>query len=211
MTLAYASDDEKPMCAEQKGPDPAHPPNSTAALIRSARLGDQTARHTLLKRFLPLLLRWAHGRLPLAVRDVNDTEDFVQIALVKALKQLASFNSDRPGSFLIYLRRILLNQVRDEVRKRRSQPKTVELDESIPEGEQGGTQLERIIGEEQLSAYQNAVARLSKRQQELVIMRLEFGLSYPEIAAEVCSTPDAVRVMVARAVAKLAIELDEVR
>jgi RNA polymerase sigma-70 factor (ECF subfamily) len=211
MTLGCASDDEKPMCAEQVGPDPAHPSNSTAALIRSARLGDQTARHTLLKRFLPLLLRWAHGRLPLTVRDVNDTEDFVQIALIKALKQLASFNSDRPGSFLIYLRRILLNQVRDEVRKRRSRPKTVELDESIPEDEQGATQLERIIGGEQLDAYQSAVARLPKRQQELVIMRLEFGLSYPEIAAEVCSTADAVRVMVARAVAKLAIELDEVR
>jgi len=211
MMLGCVSDDETQMRAEQNGHDAAHSSNSTAALIHSARLGDPAARHTLLKRFLPLLLRWAHGRLPLAVRDVNDTEDFVQIALIKALKQLASFNSERPGSFLIYLRRILLNQVRDEVRKRRSRPKTVELDEGIPEGEQGETQLERIIGGEQLSAYQSAVARLSKRQQELVIMRLEFGLSYPEIAAEVCSTPDAVRVMVTRAVAKLAIALDEVR
>jgi RNA polymerase sigma factor (sigma-70 family) len=177
MTLECASDSEKRMHAEQTGHDAACSSNSTAALIRSARLGDHAARHTLLKRFLPLLLRWAHGRLPLAVRDVNDTEDFVQIALIKALKQLASFNSDRPGSFLIYLRRILLNQVRDEVRKRRSRPKAVELDESLPEGEQGEPQLERIIGAEQLSAYQSAVARLSKRQQELVIMRLEFGLS----------------------------------
>ncbi len=42
-------------------------------------------------------------------------------------------------------------------------------------------------------------------------MRLEFGMSYPEIAAEVGGTADAVRVMVTRAVAKLAIELDEVR
>ena len=34
-------------------------------------------------------------------------------------------------------------------------------------------------------------------------MRVEFGMSYPEIAAEVDGTPDAVRVMVARAIVQL--------
>ena len=38
-------------------------------------------------------------------------------------------------------------------------------------------------------------------------MRLEFGMSYPEIATEVGSTPDAVRVMVARALVQLATAL----
>ena len=185
-------------------------PNSTAVLIRHARRGDPGARHTLLNRFLPLLRRWAHGRLPAVVRDINDTEDFVQIALIKALSQIAAFRSERPGSFLIYLRRILLNQIRDEVRKRRGRPKNVDLDENLP-SEKDAIHLEQLIGAERLLSYERALARLSKRQQELVVMRLEFGLSYPEIAAEVASTPDAVRVMVSRAVAKLAIQLDEVR
>jgi RNA polymerase sigma-70 factor, ECF subfamily len=199
-----------PMCAELQE-DGAIALNSTAALIRSARDGDDAARHTLLKRFLPLLLRWAHGRLPITLRDVNDTEDFVQIALIKALNQLGTFRSDRPGSFLIYLRRILLNQVRDELRRRRARPRTVELDDSVQEVADVETHIERAIGVEKFSAYQSAVGKLAKRQQELVIMRLEFGLSYPEIAAEVGGTPDAARVMVTRAVAKLALELDEVR
>jgi RNA polymerase sigma-70 factor (ECF subfamily) len=198
------------MCAELQE-EGAIAFNSTAALIRSARGGDDGARHALLKRFLPLLLRWAHGRLPITLRDVNDTEDFVQIALIKALNQLATFRSDRPGSFLIYLRRILLNQVRDELRRRRARPRTVELDDSVQEVADVETHLERAIGAEKFSAYQTAVGKLAKRQQELVIMRLEFGLSYPEIAAEVGGTPDAARVMVTRAVAKLALELDEVR
>lgn len=198
------------MCAELDENE-AIASNSTAALLRSARLGDDGARHALLKRFLPLLMRWAHGRLPVTVRDVNDTEDFVQIALIKALNQLATFRSDRPGSFLIYLRRILLNQVRDELRRRRARPRIVELDESVQEVAEVETHIERAIGAEKFSAYQTAVGKLAKRQQELVIMRLEFGLSYPEIAAEVGGTPDAARVMVTRAVAKLALELDEVR
>ena len=199
-----------PMCAELQDVG-AIELNSTAALIRSARDGDDRARHALLKRFLPLLLRWAHGRLPITLRDVNDTEDFVQIALIKALNQLGTFRSDRPGSFLIYLRRILLNQVRDELRRRRARPRTVELDESVQEVADVETHIERAIGAEKFDAYQAAVGKLAKRQQELVIMRLEFGLSYPEIAAEVGGTPDAARVMVTRAVAKLALELDEVR
>ena len=52
-----------------------------------------------------------------------------------------------------------------------------------------------------------ALAQLPKRQQELIVMRMEFGMSYPEIAAEVDSTPDAVRVMVARAIVQLSREL----
>jgi DNA-directed RNA polymerase specialized sigma24 family protein len=39
------------------------------------------------------------------------------------------------------------------------------------------------------------------------MMRLEFGLSYPEIAVETDSTPDAVRVMIARAIVQLAEKL----
>jgi RNA polymerase sigma-70 factor, ECF subfamily len=196
---------------EQPRVDIALTGGPTLALIRRARGGDDTAKTALLKRFQPLLLRWAHGRLPLIVRDMNDTVDFVQIALIKALNKLEAFESDRPGSFLIYLRQILLNQVRDEVRRRRVRPRTVEFEEGIANDENEQTHVERIIGAERLSAYQAAVGKLPKRQQELVIMRLEFGMSYPEIAAEAESTPDAVRVMVTRAVAKIAVELEHVR
>jgi hypothetical protein len=89
-----------PMCAELQG-DGTIALDSTAALIRRMCGGDESAGHTLPKRFLGLLLRWAHGRLPITLRDVNDTEDFVQIALIKALNQMDTFRSDRPGSSLI--------------------------------------------------------------------------------------------------------------
>ena len=54
-----------------------------------------------------------------------------------------------------------------------------------------------------MRAYEQALAALPTRQQGLIVMRVEFGMSYPEIAAEVDSTPDAVRVMVARAIVQL--------
>jgi RNA polymerase sigma-70 factor (ECF subfamily) len=54
-----------------------------------------------------------------------------------------------------------------------------------------------------MQAYEQALAALPKRQQALIVMRVEFGMSYPEIAVEVGGTADAVRVMVARAIVQL--------
>jgi RNA polymerase sigma-70 factor (ECF subfamily) len=54
-------------------------PEPTVALIRRVRDGDSVARDTLLKRYLPALRRWAHGRLPASARDLSDTDDLVQV------------------------------------------------------------------------------------------------------------------------------------
>ena len=182
----------------------ASAPESTESLIVSARTGDGRSRDALVRRFLPLLRQWAHRRLPPAARDLHETEDLVQLALMRALNHLDAFRSEGPGSFLAYLRQILLNQVRDEVRRVARRPRVDDSVLEIADEGLGGAPLERLIGEERLRAYENALAKLPQRQQALIVMRLELGLSYPEIAAEVGGTPDAARVMVARALVKLA-------
>src|SRR5690606_14000336 len=53
----------------------------TELLLRRIREGDDRARQALYDRSLPLLLRWAHGRLPHYARGTSDTEDLVQTAL----------------------------------------------------------------------------------------------------------------------------------
>jgi RNA polymerase sigma-70 factor (ECF subfamily) len=175
----------------------------TEVLIRRVRAGENPARDALVRRFLPLLRQWAHGRLPRAARDLNETEDLVQLALMRALKQINTFESEGPGSFLAYLRQILLNQVRDEVRRLMRRPESSEIDPELADTELPSP-VEQLVGHERLRAYEAALASLPKRQQGLIVMRLEFGMSYPEIAAEVASSPDAVRVMVARALVQLA-------
>jgi RNA polymerase sigma-70 factor (ECF subfamily) len=175
---------------------------STVALIRRIRAGDADARERLLRRFLPLLQRWAHGRLPRHVRDMQETDDLVQVTLVKALGQLDHFESAGPGAFLAYLRQALLNQVRDEIRRHARRPEHAEMDVELSDPDAPAL-IEQIVGGERVRAYEQALAALPKRQQGLIVMRVEFGMSYPEIAAEVDGTPDAVRVMVARAIVQL--------
>ncbi len=178
----------------------------TIALIRRVQAGDADARELLLRRFLPLLQRWAHGRLPRQMRDLNETDDLVQVTLVKALARLDHFESAGPGAFLAYLRQALLNQVRDEIRRYQRRPEHAQIDVELSDPDAPAL-IERIVGTERVRAYEQALAALPKRQQGLIVMRVEFGMSYPEIAAEVGSTPDAVRVMVARAIVQLSGEL----
>ncbi|HSX62615.1 MAG TPA: sigma-70 family RNA polymerase sigma factor [Tahibacter sp.] len=187
-------------------PAPAAASEATEVLIRRVRSGEGIARDALMRRFLPLLRQWAHGRLPRAARDLHETEDLVQLALMRALRQIDHFECEGPGSFLAYLRQILLNQVRDEVRRLMRRPESAEIDSEMADTDLPSP-VEQLVGHERLRAYEGALASLPKRQQGLIVMRLEFGMSYPEIATEVGSTPDAVRVMVARALVQLATAL----
>jgi RNA polymerase sigma-70 factor (ECF subfamily) len=92
------------------------------------------------------------------------------------------------------------------LRRQQRRPPGSELDTELPDLETPPL-VEQMLGHERVRAYERALAALPKRQQELIVMRMEFGMSYPEIAAEVDSTPDAVRVMVARAIVLLSKEL----
>ena len=66
----------------------ASPLVSTATLMRRLRDGDEAARGALLGRCVPLLRRWAHGRLPDAVRGPADTDDLIQTTVVRTLDRL---------------------------------------------------------------------------------------------------------------------------
>jgi RNA polymerase sigma-70 factor (ECF subfamily) len=50
---------------------------------------------------------------------------------------------------------------------------------------------------------------LNRRQQELVVLRIEFGLSWQEIALEIGGSVDAVRMTVTRALQRMAESIGE--
>lgn len=85
---------------------------STATLLARVREGDAGARDRLCGQYLPILMRWAHGRLPPVARDLAETADLVQVTLVKALNAVDRFQPRHEGAFLAYLRTALLNVVR---------------------------------------------------------------------------------------------------
>src|SRR2546425_1202149 len=68
---------------------------STASLLARVRAGDSGARDRLLVRYMAILRRWAHGRLPRRARHLADTEDLVQTTLVRALDGVQRFEPRR--------------------------------------------------------------------------------------------------------------------
>ena len=188
--------------------DEASPtPSATAILISRARDGDVDAREALFARFLPVLREWAHRRLPVNARDLNETADLVQITLLRALNHLEDFESRGEGAFLAYLRAILLNVIRQEIRRSDRRGVHESLHETLVSPYV--SLVERSIGMEQLERYQRALASLSEDRQHAVLLRIEFGYSYAQIAEALDKpSPDAARMTVVRALEELVSTID---
>jgi RNA polymerase sigma-70 factor (ECF subfamily) len=178
----------------------------TEQLLRRIRSGEDAARQALYARCLPLLRRWAHGRLPHHARDIADTDDLVQVTLLRALNHLEEFEANGSGSFLAYLRQILLNEVRAELRKRQRGAAKVDIETQVLTDDSASV-VEQLVGHERLQAYEKALAALQRADQELIVMRLEFGMSYNEIGLEVAAEPNTVRMRVTRALKTVATKI----
>jgi RNA polymerase sigma-70 factor (ECF subfamily) len=164
-----------------------------------------------MERFLPRLERWARGRLPQGARSRAETDDLVQVTLLRALDKVEDFENRGEGAFLAYLRQILLNAVRDEIRHESRRPPHSSLpeDEHRQLADPGACAAERAIGREAMSRYESALSALEPRQQQAVLLRVEFGYGYAEIADAIgCNTANAARMVVSRALVSLAREME---
>jgi RNA polymerase sigma-70 factor (ECF subfamily) len=175
-------------------------------LLERIRRGDTAALNRLMDRYLPRLSRWASGRLPQWARDLSDTDDLVQDTLIRSVANLNHFEARGEGALQAYLRGAVMNRIRDEIRRKRRVPTPGPLESTLPA--EGLSPLESAIGEEVLEKYDQALDRLDAESREAVIARIEMGCSYAEIAEAMNKpSPDAARMMVSRALVRLAEEM----
>jgi RNA polymerase sigma-70 factor (ECF subfamily) len=174
----------------------------TLTLLARARAGDEAALDALVARYRPALVRWARGRLPVWARDLADTDDLVQNALIKTIRNLDSFQPACEASFQQYLRQAVRNVLRDEIRGARRRPAVGELDPD--HASDAPTPLERLLGRERLARYEDALARLTETERGAIVARLEFGFTHRELAAALGKgTPDAARKLTQKAMSRL--------
>jgi RNA polymerase sigma-70 factor (ECF subfamily) len=175
---------------------------TTTWLIQRAKAGDEAARNRLFGRYVPVLSRWVHQRLPRSGRDTAETADLVQLTLMRAFVNLEAFESRGEGAFLGYLRQILLNAIRDEARRAVVRRAPQPVDESLPDT--GPTPLESALGRDVMSRYEAGLLRLTPAQREAVLLKVEFCYTTAEIATALGRSPDAARMLLARALVDLA-------
>jgi RNA polymerase sigma-70 factor (ECF subfamily) len=152
----------------------------TGELLQRAREGDSQALERLMSRYRPRLERWASGRLPAYARGLFDTGDLVQETLLRAIKGLHRIEVRGPGVFQAYVRKAILNRIRDELRRARRVP-TSEVSPSVPD--HAPSPLELAIGADVLQRYEKAMERLSEEEQRLIHLRVELDFGFDEVAA----------------------------
>lgn len=179
---------------------------STTELLDLAREGQADALNALFCRCLPALRRWARGRLPVAARDLLNTEDLVQDTVVKVLRRLNTFDARHEGALQAYLREAIVNRIKDEARRAGRRPPALELEDRHPDPT--ASPLERAIGAERVDQYEAALGRLSPVHRQAVIARIELGYSYEQIAVALGKpNANAARSVVVRALYRLYQEL----
>lgn len=143
-------------------------------------------------------------------RDLTDTDDLVQDALLQTFKRIGTFESRHPGALQAYLRQAVMNRLRDELRRQARAPSRV--DYADVEHEALRSRVEDAVGVETAAAYEQALTRLEPEEREAVIGRVELGLSYDELALALEKpTADAARKAAQRALVRLAEEMERER
>jgi RNA polymerase sigma-70 factor (ECF subfamily) len=179
-------------------------------LLARAQAGDRETLDLLIARFLPRMRRWAHGRLPQGARGLADTSDLVQETVIQTFKQIERFEVRGEGALQAYLRQALLNRLRDYARQAGRRPVTTALDTGMDPP--GRSPVEQAVGQQVLDRYEDALSRLRDTDRELVVARVELGLDVNEIATAFDKpSPAAARKAVARALMRLAREMDPAR
>lgn len=174
------------------------------ALAALAREGDDDAIAELVRRHLPAVLT-------LAYRMTSDhalAEDAAQEAFVKAWRNLAKYDEEKP--FRPWMLRIARNAALDLLRKRRALPFSMlsgddddgpAFEDSIKDA---APLPDEVFERAELGAeVAAALGQLPERDRSVLVLRYEDGLSFEQIAEVMRSPMNTVKSWHRRALAKM--------
>src|SRR5688572_2507160 len=182
-------------------------PSPSNDLIARAKGGDRSALSALLGRHIPLLRRWAHGRLPKWARVFGDTADLVQEAVLNTLRRLDQFEAKGEKALQAYLRLAVQNKIVDLSRRSETRTRGGDVTGDEPDRSQPSPLALAITAQEQ-ERYRAALTRLRQDEQLLIVGRLDLGYSYDQLGLIIGKSPDAARMALRRALARLVEVMD---
>ncbi|MCK6445899.1 MAG: RNA polymerase sigma factor [Planctomycetes bacterium] len=187
--------------------------DDTSRLIESAQRGDELALETLLGRYLPGLRAFVRLRAGPTVRAHESASDIAQSACREVLQNLASFKYGGEAGFKHWLYATALRklQKRDEHwrAQKREAARVVANDDALLELYRNvSSPSRRAMAKEELERIERAFDELGEEEREVITLARIVGLPHKEIAEALGKTEGATRVLLHRALAKLAEKLD---
>jgi RNA polymerase sigma-70 factor (ECF subfamily) len=176
------------------------PSDSLEALARRAESGDRAAFAALLERFHGQVESWIRLRLGAAARAVVEPEDVFQETMLRALEGASEFRWGGEKACANWLARIAQNVIQEHLRRatrHRLEPLASDPTDSTASPSKAERRGERF---RRLEASLDSLDPVSR--QVVTLSRLE-GRSLQEIAARVGRSPNAVALVLMRALRKL--------
>ena len=190
-------------------------------LLQKARIGDESARDRLFLVCRNYVSIAARAEMASWLKAKVDASDLVQQTLLEAHRGMANFRGTTEGEWLGWLKRILVHNAADFVRRyhgveKRCAGREVSLaaaddsDRNAPQLSDGGPTPSQLVMQKELQLQvADAVARLPEDYQEVVILRNLQQLPFDEVAERMGRSRPAVQMLWTRAIRKLQEVLNE--
>jgi RNA polymerase sigma-70 factor (subfamily 1) len=167
--------------------------STTVCLVRAAEAGDRKSLDLLFERYLPYVRRIVALRMGQTLLGIQDMDDLVQEALMKAFRGFKRFREQSEGSFRNWLSRCvetsLVDAIRSQKAKKRAGCKVCSIHGVEPVGlastvfAVGDPSPSKIIqGEELELRIEAALLQMKPHQREVIILRKFCEMSYTEVA-----------------------------
>jgi RNA polymerase sigma-70 factor (ECF subfamily) len=190
----------------------------TQELVALAQGGDNSALDQLFRVYGERVQRIVRFRMGRELRGKLESMDLVQDAFLAAVKDLGNFEYRDEGDFLRWMSKIAENRIRDNLKRlhadKRDIRREVPIDHRVstggdscprmPEPIRTTTPSVIISVSEELDKLENAMNLLKPEYREVIVLNQIEGLSLKKIGDRLSKSPDAVRMLVARAMASLA-------
>lgn len=193
--------------------------SSLVELLNRCRAGDQQARNDLFHKYFNYLKVLARTQLGAPLRGKCDPSDVVQVTLMEAHRDFASFQGHTEAELLGWLRRILAHNLFNEARRfatvARDATREVSLDQVRQGLERSSVALAQQLPDPSPSPSEaaqrresavrvaEALSRLPEDYQEVLLLRIFEEQSAEEVALRMGRSPGAVRMLQLRALAAL--------
>lgn len=184
----------------------------STVLLRAARGGSPEALGELYARCGTRLLAFIRLRMGRDLRLRVESRDILQATLLKSFQRIQQFEGDDGATLMGWLVRIAENEIRDQVdyqhRQRRNVAAGVPIDAGgidVPASVRSA--LSAAVLNEEAERLGAALETLDPDHREVIVLRKLEELSFKDVAARMGRSEDACRMLLARAMVALTLQL----
>lgn len=183
----------------------------TLTLILDAKKGDKGALEKICELYIHRVHKIVTFRMGAGLRGKAESMDLVQSVMIKAIRDIDTFDTGSESKFINWLAKIVENTIRDKVdyfaaEKRKAAaeiPIVSETDEDragitdIPD-KTSPTVTQEVESREKLALLCDALNQVKENHREAIVLRNYAGMTFKEIGEVLDCSEDAARMLYVR-------------